>query len=76
MSYEPMDVYFTDFALNYFFIFCDRVELEVPNVEVRYKDLDIRANVQIGSRALPTLVNYTRDVLEVHFWISFCNFNS
>lgn len=39
--------------------------MEVPNIEVRYKNLSIEANVQIGSRALPTLFNYTRDSLEV-----------
>ncbi|XP_061347196.1 ABC transporter G family member 31-like isoform X2 [Gastrolobium bilobum] len=42
----------------------DRVGLEVPNIEVRYKDLTISADVQIGSRALPTLINYTRDAFE------------
>ncbi|RDX89206.1 ABC transporter G family member 31, partial [Mucuna pruriens] len=47
-------------------LFCDRdrVGLEVPKVEVRYKNLNVTANVQIGSRALPTLINYTRDGLE------------
>ncbi|CAI9106961.1 OLC1v1006213C1 [Oldenlandia corymbosa var. corymbosa] len=42
----------------------DRVGIEIPKVEVRYKNLNITANVQVGSRALPTLVNYSRDVLE------------
>ncbi|KAK2997331.1 hypothetical protein RJ639_026495, partial [Escallonia herrerae] len=42
----------------------DRVGLEVPKVEVRFENLDITANVQVGSRALPTLVNYARDILE------------
>ncbi|KAE9598617.1 putative ABC-transporter extracellular domain-containing protein [Lupinus albus] len=41
-----------------------RVGLEVPNIEVRYNNLTIGADVQIGSRALPTLLNYTRDCLE------------
>lgn len=49
--------------------------LEVPKVEVRFKDLNISADVQTGSRALPTLVNFTRDMIEVlsytylHFFI-------
>lgn len=47
--------------------FCDRVELEVPKIEVRYRNLNVGADVQIGSRALPTLINYTRDALEVCF---------
>ncbi|KAL5748076.1 hypothetical protein ACOSP7_025115 [Xanthoceras sorbifolium] len=42
----------------------DRVGLEVPKVEVRFKNLKIVADVQTGSRALPTLINVTRDCLE------------
>ncbi|KAI3434296.1 uncharacterized protein J3R85_006768 [Psidium guajava] len=42
----------------------DRVGLEVPKIEVRFENLNIEANVQTGSRALPTLVNYTRDMIE------------
>ncbi|KAJ4725593.1 Pleiotropic drug resistance ABC transporter [Melia azedarach] len=42
----------------------DRVGLEVPNVEVRFQNLKVVANVQTGSRALPTLINATRDVFE------------
>ena len=42
-----------------------RVGLEVPKVEVRFEKLNIEADVVIGSRALPTLINYSRDVIEV-----------
>ncbi|KAK4275171.1 hypothetical protein QN277_018300 [Acacia crassicarpa] len=42
----------------------DRVQLEVPKIEVRYENLNVQADVQIGTRALPTLINSTRDVLE------------
>lgn len=42
----------------------DSVGLEVPKVELRYEDITITANVNVGSRALPTLVNSVRDVLE------------
>ncbi|KAK7305391.1 hypothetical protein VNO77_43296 [Canavalia gladiata] len=42
----------------------NRVGLEVPSIEVRYKNLTIGADVQLGSRALPTLLNYARDGLE------------
>ncbi|VFQ91364.1 unnamed protein product [Cuscuta campestris] len=42
----------------------DRVGLELPKVEVRYRDLTIKADVQIGSRALPTLINFVRDTIE------------
>lgn len=49
----------------YFFFPSFRVGLEVPSVEVRYQNLNIVADVQTGSRALPTLINYTRNALEV-----------
>ncbi|KAF5187767.1 Abc transporter g family member, partial [Thalictrum thalictroides] len=42
----------------------DRVGLEIPKLEVRFENLNISAQVQTGRRALPTLVNYTRDTLE------------
>ncbi|XP_027174773.1 ABC transporter G family member 31 [Coffea eugenioides] len=42
----------------------DRVGIEIPKVEVRFQDLNITANVQVGSRALPTLVNFSRDIVE------------
>ncbi|RWR92141.1 ABC transporter-like protein [Cinnamomum micranthum f. kanehirae] len=42
----------------------NRVGLKVPTVEVRFEGLNISADVQIGHRALPTLINYTRDTLE------------
>ncbi|XP_010262843.1 PREDICTED: ABC transporter G family member 31-like [Nelumbo nucifera] len=42
----------------------ERVGLEVPKVEVRFENLHISAQVQTGTRALPTLVNYTRDAVE------------
>ncbi|KAH9701690.1 ABC transporter G family member 31 [Citrus sinensis] len=42
----------------------DRVGIEVPKVEVRFQNLKVVADVQTGSRALPTLVNATRDVFE------------
>ncbi|KAK0605209.1 hypothetical protein LWI29_024220 [Acer saccharum] len=43
----------------------DRVGLEVPKVEVRFKNLKVVADVQTGSRALPTLINVTRDTLRM-----------
>ncbi|KAK7365117.1 hypothetical protein VNO80_13940 [Phaseolus coccineus] len=35
------------------------VGLDVPSIEVRYINLTIGVDVQLGSRALPTLINYT-----------------
>ncbi|PQP96196.1 ABC transporter G family member 31 [Prunus yedoensis var. nudiflora] len=42
----------------------DKVGLEVPKVEVRFENLKVVANVQTGSRALPTLINFTRNLFE------------
>ncbi|AES98592.2 ABC transporter G family member 31 isoform X1 [Medicago truncatula] len=42
----------------------NRAGIEVPKIEVRYTNLTVSADVLIGSRALPTLFNYTRDALE------------
>ncbi|XP_024035733.1 ABC transporter G family member 31 [Citrus clementina] len=42
----------------------DRVGLEVPKVEVRLQNLRVATDVKVGSRALPTLINATRDVFE------------
>ncbi|WJX58198.1 ABC transporter G member 31 [Trifolium repens] len=42
----------------------NRAGIEVPKIEVRYTNLNVSADVLIGSRALPTLFNYTRDALE------------
>ncbi|XP_010473961.1 PREDICTED: ABC transporter G family member 31-like [Camelina sativa] len=39
----------------------DRVGMEVPKIEVRFENLNIEADVQAGTRALPTLVNVSRD---------------
>ncbi|KAF3454238.1 hypothetical protein FNV43_RR04685 [Rhamnella rubrinervis] len=45
----------------------DRVGLAVPSVEVRFQNLNVTANIQVGSRALPTLLNYARNVFESLF---------
>lgn len=37
----------------------------VPKIEVRFENLNIEADVQAGTRALPTLVNVSRDFFEV-----------
>lgn len=42
-----------------------RVGLEVPRVEVRFHNLSVSTEIHIGSRALPTLVNYVHDIAEV-----------
>ncbi|KAG6487497.1 pleiotropic drug resistance protein 2-like [Zingiber officinale] len=42
----------------------DRVGLELPKIEVRYENISVEADVYIGSRALPTLWNFTINILE------------
>ncbi|KAI4973612.1 hypothetical protein ZWY2020_041393 [Hordeum vulgare] len=42
----------------------DAVGLEVPRVEVRFRDLRVSTEVNVGRRALPTLPNYVRDIAE------------
>ena len=50
-----------------FFHHIKRVGLVMPKIEVRYENLKIVANIHTGSRALPTLLNSTRDVIEVDY---------
>ncbi|XP_042473406.1 pleiotropic drug resistance protein 2-like isoform X1 [Zingiber officinale] len=42
----------------------DRVGLELPKIEVRYENVSVEADVHVGSRALPTLWNFTVNILE------------
>ncbi|KAJ1295672.1 hypothetical protein BS78_01G240500 [Paspalum vaginatum] len=42
----------------------DAVGLEVPRVELRFRNLTVSTEVHVGSRALPTLVNYIHDIAE------------
>lgn len=43
----------------------DRVGLEIPTIEVQFEDINVEAQVYVGSRALPTLINFFVNVLEV-----------
>ncbi|KAJ9553698.1 hypothetical protein OSB04_017743 [Centaurea solstitialis] len=42
----------------------DRVGIEIPKIEVRYKNLSIEGDIFIGSRALPSLLNATLNTIE------------
>ncbi|GAB2293500.1 transcription factor [Dionaea muscipula] len=42
----------------------DKVGIRLPTVEVRFKQLVVEANVYIGTRALPTLPNVARNIIE------------
>ncbi|PIA64722.1 hypothetical protein AQUCO_00100293v1, partial [Aquilegia coerulea] len=42
----------------------DRVGIQLPSVEVRFENLTVEADCYIGNRALPTLLNTTRNIAE------------
>ncbi|CAM6074535.1 unnamed protein product [Sphagnum tenellum] len=42
----------------------ERVGLVLPTVEVRFEKLSVSADVYVGDRAQPTLINFTRDIFE------------
>lgn len=42
----------------------DKVGIDLPTVEVRYENLNIKANCHVGNRGLPTLLNVVRDIVE------------
>eukprot|EP01018_Ginkgo_biloba_P026509 Gb_37006 [translate_table: standard] len=42
----------------------DRVGITLPEIEIRYEHLNIEADVYVGGRALPTLINYTANIVE------------
>lgn len=42
----------------------DRVGIEMPTIEVRFEHLNIEADARVGGRALPTLLNFTINIIE------------
>lgn len=42
-----------------------RVGLDIPIVEVRFEHINVEAKVYVGGRALPSLLNFYANVLEV-----------
>ncbi|MCO5595653.1 hypothetical protein L7F22_049698 [Adiantum nelumboides] len=42
----------------------DRVGIELPRIEIRFENLSIEADAYVGSRALPTLWNFTQNIIE------------
>lgn len=42
----------------------DKVGIVLPTVEVRFDHLTVNAEVYVGDRALPSLINFTRDLFE------------
>lgn len=41
-----------------------RVGIELPTIEVRFENLNIEAEVYVGSRALPTFINFATNIFE------------
>ncbi|KAA8521480.1 hypothetical protein F0562_012153 [Nyssa sinensis] len=42
----------------------DRVGLDLPTIEVRFEHLNVDAEAYVGSRALPTILNFSVNILE------------
>lgn len=42
----------------------DRVDIDIPKIEVRYENLSVEGDAYVGSRALPTLPNATLNAME------------
>ncbi|GLT54286.1 hypothetical protein SLA2020_274970 [Shorea laevis] len=42
----------------------DRVGIALPTIEVRFEHLNVAAEVHVGSRALPTCLNFSVNILE------------
>ncbi|KAK7351408.1 hypothetical protein VNO77_10843 [Canavalia gladiata] len=42
----------------------DRVGLEIPTIEVRFEHLNVEAEAHVGSRALPTIFNFSVNLFE------------
>ncbi|KAG5588582.1 hypothetical protein H5410_049016 [Solanum commersonii] len=42
----------------------DRVGIDLPTIEVRYENLNIEADAYVGSRGLPTFINFMTNFLE------------
>ncbi|XP_015972150.1 pleiotropic drug resistance protein 1-like [Arachis duranensis] len=42
----------------------DRVKVQIPTIEVRFENLKVKAEVQVGSRALPTFTNFIFNIVE------------
>ncbi|MCL7044741.1 hypothetical protein MKW94_007516 [Papaver nudicaule] len=42
----------------------DRVNVQLPTVEVRYENVTVEAKCYVGNRALPTLLNTARNIVE------------
>lgn len=46
---------------------CYRVGITLPTVEVRFKNLTMKANCFVGNRSIPTLTNTLRNLTDTVF---------
>lgn len=44
---------------------CYRVGIDLPTIEVRFENLKVEAEAYVGSRSLPTLINFFANIFEV-----------
>lgn len=54
---------------------CTRVGIENPTIEVRFDHLNVEAETYVGSRALPSFINFVADFVEVYKSFHFQNFD-
>lgn len=47
------------------FIFVPRVGIDLPQIEVRFEHFKIEAEAHVGSRALPSFLNFCVGIVEV-----------
>ena len=57
------------FAFFFFFFLCVcgffRVVIATPTIEVRFEHLNVEAEAHVGSRGLPTFLNFSVNIMEV-----------
>jgi len=55
--------------------FVYRVGIDLPTIEVRFEHLTVEADVNTGSRALPSFINFHIDIFEVTILFMSINYN-
>ena len=59
------EIYNVFVLLMWFLLSKCRVGLDIPTIEVRFEHLNVEAEAHVGSRALPTILNFCINLLEV-----------
>lgn len=44
-----------------------RVGIDLPTIEVRFEHVNVEAEAYVGSRGLPTFINFSVNIVEVNF---------